>query len=110
MNVCSLGFQVGHHVVSLTGAILTIFRSAYEWRVSNPCCMFIGDVLQAFDNVNPLLMSSTMNVAGAHLHLNAAILEETDNLSAEVRFEDLTVKVPYNNKMRQGSKEAPPIF
>ena len=82
MNVCSLGFQVGHHVGSLTGAILMIFRSAYEWRVSSPCFMFIGDVLQAFDNVNPLLMSSTMNVAGAHPHLNAAILEEIDNLSA----------------------------
>ena len=62
-NVCSLGFQVGHHVGSLTGAILMIFRSAYEWRVTNPCCMFVGDVLQAFDNVNPLLMSSTMDQA-----------------------------------------------
>ena len=85
-NVCSLGFQVGQHVGTLTGAILMIFRSAYEWR-----------------------MSSTMDQAGAHPHLNAAILEETDNLCAEVRFEDLTVKVPYN-KMRQGSQEAPPIF
>ena len=92
-----------------SGAILMIFRSAYEWRVTNPCCMFIGDVLQAFDTVNPILMSSTMDLAGAHPHLNAAILEETDNLCAEVRFEDLTVKVPYN-KMRQGSKEVPPIF
>ena len=70
--------------------------------------MFIGDILQACDNVNPLLMSLTMNEAGAHAHINAAILEETDNFLAEVRFEDLTVKVPYN-KMRQGSKEAPPI-
>ena len=96
-------------VVLVLGAILMIFRPAYEWRVSNPCCMFIGDILQAFDNVNPLLMSSTMNEAGAHPHLNAANLEEADNLSAEVRFEDLTVNVPYN-KMRQRSKEAPPIF
>ena len=86
LNACSLGFQVGHHVGSLTGAILMIFRSAYEWRVSNPCCMFIGDILQAFDNVNPLLMSLTMNEAGAHPHLNAAITEEADYLSAEVRF------------------------
>ena len=59
--------------------------------------MFIGDVLEAFDNVNPLLMSLPMNETGAHSHLNAAILEE--HLSAEVRFEDLTVTHPYNSHL-----------
>ena len=68
--------------------------------------MFIGDF---FMLLTMLLMSWTMSEAGAHPDLNAAILEEADNLSAEIKFEDLTVKIPYN-KMRQGTKEAPPIF
>ena len=65
--------------------------------------MFIGDVLQAFDNVDPLLMSRTMSEAGAHPHLNAAILEETDNLCAEVKFENLTEhSLQQNAPMIQG--------
>ena len=56
--------------------------------------MFIGDILQVFDNVNSLLMSLTMSEAGAHPDLNAAILEEAGKLCAEVKFEDLTMKIP----------------
>lgn len=85
------------------------FRAAHEWRTSVPIYMFVGDVLQAFDNVSPLMMAWGMEQAGAHETLIAAVLEECVDLKATVSFEDIEVECGYN-RLRQGSKEAPPTF
>ena len=104
-SASTFGFRAEGNCNQIMGPLRNLLAKCHEWQEHLPVCLFIGDILAAFDFLTPAEVDRVFEERAIPGQLSAAILREGRALMMEPRFHTVfnPQQIPMTRCENQGS-------